>query len=417
MLRSNILALTLFVIVSFVASQTTDIESAYVVSGTNESSVSGIFTAFGNNESAILVENAGTFLCTGCTVIKTGNTSNTTDGSFSDLNAAVSVQINGTLTMRHSTIYTDGIAATGAKVYEDGSSAYLYDLVVAVTAEFALGIYQAGGYIYAEGVTVTTNGKYSGCFSTDEGGGIMEIYNSEAYTLAEDSVLVYSTGNITATGIIGQTHLSPAGVIDGTNYITLVNPTISVGPVEHGVFQIFNSGDSASGTANVWVTGGSIDETRGVAPFLLTANAIFEVQFTEVEIALKTSTFVNLSANYKWGTTGSNGGTASVNLTRQSIEGNVYVDEISSATLLLADYSNLTGSINSAKTGGSVYLEIDETSVWTVTDNSYVTGLGISVSNNTSSSGTTSDLSHLIVTTGNYTVYYTGNSTDRKSVV
>jgi hypothetical protein len=84
-----------------------------------------------------------------------------------------------------------------------------------------------------------------------------------------------------------------------------------------------------------------------------------------------------------WGTTGSNGGTAVLNVSKQTLTGSVVVDKISTATLKLSNGSTLTGAVNAANTAKSVLLALDSGSRWTVTANSYVTVLsGLTVSGN-----------------------------------
>lgn len=139
-------------------------------------------------------------------VVKTGDTDDLTDDAFSALNAAVAAQIGRTLYMHGGSIYTNGQGAHGFKLHQANSSAYLYDISIAATSDFAPGVYIAGGYVYVQGATVTTNGEYCDAFSTDKGAGVVEVVGGKAFTLGEHSNLIYSTGYITVTNLQGVRH-------------------------------------------------------------------------------------------------------------------------------------------------------------------------------------------------------------------
>jgi hypothetical protein len=53
------------------------------------------------------------------------------------------------------------------------------------------------------------------------------------------------------------------------------------------------------------------------------------------------------------------------------------VDDISTLNLYLKDQSAFTGSINSEGQSGDVYIEIEDGSTWTLTADSYVSGLTV----------------------------------------
>ena len=72
-----------------------------------------------------------------------------------------------------------------------------------------------------------------------------------------------------------------------------------------------------------------------------------------------------------WGNFGSNGGTVTLNLTNQKINGNIVVDSISKLTMNLTNNSYFTGSINK-NNEGEVSLVLDKTSTITLTGNTYV---------------------------------------------
>lgn len=396
---SRSLALIALTVSRLANAQTTDIPSAVTINGVTASDDRRFFSASGTNESALLVENGADYSCTSCVFAKTGDFTNQNDNSFSDLNSAVSVQLGGKLTLYGGSVYTEGLGAHGFKMYEANSSAYIYDTVIAASDEFAHGVYIAGGYLYVEGATVSTNGEFSGAFSTDQGGGTMEIVNCNAMTLGNHSNLIYSTGNVTATNLKGQTLYGTAGTIDGNNYINIINPDFSVAPNFYGAFQIFNSFTAPTGTGVISVSGGSIAETRGEFGLLLASNSWAILYLKSVTLSLPSGNFINSAATEGWGTDGANGGNATVYCTDQTVTGSVTVDDISNVTLWLNSSSAYTGAINSAQAAGHVDLYLDQTSTWTVTGTSFVRILGNSKKN----------LSN--IQSAGYTVYYTAAET------
>ena len=75
-----------------------------------------------------------------------------------------------------------------------------------------------------------------------------------------------------------------------------------------------------------------------------------------------------------WGSSGSNGGTVTMTLENQNIEGNIVVGSSSSLTLILKS-STFKGTINSAKTASKFNITMDSGSTITLTGNSYYTSL------------------------------------------
>ena len=110
---------------------------------------------------------------------------------------------------------------------------------------------------------------------------------------------------------------------------------------------------------------------------------IFFVTNTVATIDLENVTITNQDADgyflraaaAGWGSEGSNGGQATMNLVKQTAEGDIIVDETSSLNLYLKDCSSYTGAINSDNEDGQIYVEIQDGSTWTLSGDSYITSL------------------------------------------
>ena len=76
-----------------------------------------------------------------------------------------------------------------------------------------------------------------------------------------------------------------------------------------------------------------------------------------------------------WGKEGSNGGQVNLSASNQTINGDMIVDSISTLNLYLKSGSVFTGAINPDGAEGSVYVELESGSKWTLTGDSYISSL------------------------------------------
>ena len=77
----------------------------------------------------------------------------------------------------------------------------------------------------------------------------------------------------------------------------------------------------------------------------------------------------------KWGNTGSNGGDVTLNANNQVMDGDVFVDSISTLTMKLSNGSKYTGTINGENTAKTISLTLDSSSTITLTGDTYITSL------------------------------------------
>ena len=105
-------------------------------------------------------------------------------------------------------------------------------------------------------------------------------------------------------------------------------------------------------------------------------NVTTTINLTGVSLnyASDSDVLADLSAD-SWGTSGSNGGNATINLSEQTAAGNILVDSVSSLTLNISDNSSYSGAINPTGAAGSVTVTIDSGSTWTLTGDTYIDAL------------------------------------------
>ena len=131
------------------------------------------------------------------------------------------------------------------------------------------------------------------------------------------------------------------------------------------------SGDAAEGNSSFSMTGGSLTSLTG-SMFHVT-NVTTTIDLSGVTLTGAEDSTVLLSATQdSWGNSGSNGGHVTMNLTGQSAEGDIVVDEVSSVALNLTGSSSYSGAITGE---GSASVTLEAGSSWTLTGDSSVDSL------------------------------------------
>lgn len=366
-------------------------------------------SATSSDESAIVVNDGGSLNATDLTISKSGDSSNTENSEFYGLNAAVLVQKGSEATIKDTTIKT---SATGANaIFSTGENATLNvsNTKITTTGDSSRGLDATyGGTINANKVTITTSGQHCAAVATDRGEGTVAVKNSILNTNGKGSPCVYSTGNITVSNSKGTATDSSCAVIEGKNSITLNNTKLTsygVGRVDDGIdncgVMIYQSmsGDANEGTGTFSATDSTLTISKKskiyeTSPMFFITNTDAVINLENTKLNYGSNQLVTVSGNDgEWGSQGSNGGNLTLNATNQILNGNISVDNISTASFILKG-STLTSTINSENNAKEVNLSLDSSSKWVVTGDSYVTTL--TLENN--------DLS--LIEDHGYTIYY-----------
>lgn len=366
-------------------------------------------SATSSDESAIVVNDGGSLNATGLTISKSGDSSNTENSEFYGLNAAVLVQKESEATIKNTTIKT---SATGANaIFSTGENATLNvsNTKITTTGDSSRGLDATyGGTINANKVTITTSGQHCAAVATDRGEGTVTVKNSILNTNGKGSPCVYSTGTISVSDSKGTATNSSCSVIEGKNSITLNNTKLTsygVGRVDDGIdncgVMIYQSmsGDASEGTGTFSATDSTLTISKKskayeTSPMFFITNTDAVINLENTKLNYGSNQLVTVSGNDgEWGSQGSNGGNLTLNATNQTLNGNISVDNISTASFILKS-STLTSTINSENNAKEVNLSLDSSSKWVVTGDSYVTTL--TLENN--------DLS--LIEDHGYTIYY-----------
>ena len=336
------------------------------------------YTSTTGGENALLVSGKSVTL-SGITVNKTGDSSSE-NADFYGTNAAILATNGATLTIDGATIVTDGAHANAVFSYGTGTTVNISDSTITTSGNNSGGLMTTGGAtLNATNLTVTTSGNSSAAIRSDRGGGTVTVSEGSYETSGVGSPAIYSTADITVSDATISASNSEAVVIEGGNSVTLVNvdatgnnaklngqSTIATNVL---IYQSM-SGDASEGSSSFTMNGGSLTSLTG-AMFHVT-NVTTTINLTNVDLvnASDSSDFLIASAD-SWGTSGKNGGHATVNLTSQTVSGNITVDSVSSVTLNLQN-SFYTGAIANS---GTVNVTMDASSTWTLTGDSYITSL------------------------------------------
>lgn len=320
-------------------------------------------------------------------VTKTGNA----DGDEADFygeNSAVFATEKGTLTIKDSLIETNGTHANAVFSYGEGTTVNISDSVIETQGDCSGGIMTTGGgTMNAENLTINTSGRSSAAIRSDRGGGTVNVTKGYYKTSGMGSPVVYSTADITVSDSYMESTASQGIVVEGKNSVTLNNDTLiadnntknSDKSDYYQAVMIYQSmsGDAAEGTSSFTANGGSITNKNGDIFFV--NNTATEINLSGVEITNEDADGVFLRAEAAgWGSEGSNGGKVNMTASGQVVNGDMLVDDVSTLNLYLKDKSAFTGSVNSDGQSGDVYVEIEDGSTWTLTADSYISGLTVS---------------------------------------
>lgn len=317
-------------------------------------------------------------------VSKTGD-SEGDEADFYGENAAVFATNGATLTIADSLVVTNGTHANGVFSYGEGTTVNVSDSVIETSGNCSGGIMTTGGgTMNASNLNIHTTGNSSAAIRSDRGGGTVNVEEGSYVTEGTGSPVIYSTADITVSDAYMESTSSQGVVVEGKNSVTLNdcelladnNSKNSDKSDYYQAVMIYQSmsGDAASGTSSFEMNGGSLVNKNGDIFFV--NNTACEIKLSNARITNEDEEGIFLRAEAAgWGNEGSNGGKINFTAADQEINGDMIVDDVSVLNLYLTEKSSFAGAINTDGQAGSVYVELDEGSTWTLTGDSYISGL------------------------------------------
>ena len=372
---------------STTTSTTSDYDySSYSATSSNTNLKSQTISSTTSGESAVYITESGITI-EDSTITKSGDISSdsTEDSEFYGINAAILVQ-GGGLTMTGGSISTSAKGANALVATNGGTVTISGTTITSTGTASARGLHATyGGTITANNVSISSTGGSCANLATDRGEGTVACTNCSLSTSGAGSPLIYSTGEITVTNTTGTASAAQAVVVEGKNSATIKSSELkcSASPNnkndECGVLIYQSqSGDAESCTSSFTGENSKIEILESSSYY--DSAPMFYITNTDANIALTNCEFNYGSNNFliadegSWGSSGSNGGTVTLTLTNQNIEGNILVGNSSSLTMQLVN-STIKGTINGNQTAAKLAITLDSDSSITLTGNSYYTSL------------------------------------------
>ena len=346
------------------------------------------------DENAIHASGNITATISNSTITKSGDSDGGDNTSFYGTNSAILATGGATLNLDNLTITTNATGANGVFSYggsattnntsNDGTTINISNSTITTTKDNSGGIMTTGGGIMnATNLNIKTSSVSSAAIRTDRGGGTVTVSGGTYETSGKGSPTIYSTANVSAIKATLISNTSEGIVIEGKNSVTLEDCLLTATNNElNGLSTTYKniflyqsmSGDAANGSSMFTAKNSKITTNKGDSFYVTNTTAIINLTNNTIINNDSTGAFLRIQKD-SWGTTGSNGGTVTLNMTNQTTTGSIIADSISSLSINLKDNSLYTGSLNQDNTAKELTLTIDATSRIKLTGDAYVTSL------------------------------------------
>ena len=264
----------------------------------------------------------GTLTMNNCTISKTGDGSNGDNSSFYGNNSSIyagSASSSG---------YSSTTSASGAKIIISGGSVTssseganavfatngatieVDGITIVNNSNVSRGLHCTyGGTITATDVDITTNGATSSTIATDRGGGTVSVTGGTATANGSKSAVIYSTGTMSATDLVGKSAKGEIAVIEGDNTITMTNCTMTSGSSERALLMMQSGSGDASGVNPVMtITGTSLTMTDASAPLLEVATCVTATcTLDNCTVTIPSGILMYVMEDSQWSTSGATG--------------------------------------------------------------------------------------------------------------
>lgn len=351
------------------------------------------FISTSSDENALLISSDVSVSASKIIVTKTGDSDGGDSTSFYGNNSGVLAKNGASVYIDNSEITTDATGANGIFSYggsattnnssNDGTSITINNSKITTTKDNSGGVMvTGGGTLYGNNLEINTAGTSSAAIRSDRGGGTLVIKGGSYTTTGKGSPSIYSTANITVSDATLTSKKSEGIVIEGKNSVSLDNVTLTdtnsklngLSTTYKNIFLYQSmSGDASVGSAEFTSKNSTITTNKGDTFYITNTSATITLENNIFKSNDKSGAFLRIEAG-PWGTSGSNGGDVTLNITKQTITGDILVDNISSLNINMTN-STYEGTINGNNTAKSITLKLDKTSKIKLTGDTYITSL------------------------------------------
>ena len=356
------------------------------------------YTSKGDDENALRVSGASVSLEDVQVHKQGGASSNTENGDFYGMNAALLATDGALLTISKAEISSDAPNGNGVFSYGEGTVISINKSSIETLGDNSGGLQTTGGAtMNAVDVQVSTAGSSSAAIRSDRGGGTVNVIGGSYRSSGLNSPAVYSTADITVMNAELTAENSEALVIEGKNAIKLLDCQVSGqmsstqgASSDENVHNVMiyqsMSGDAEIGTSEFSAQGGRITSQNGDMFYVTNTHCLMTLDGVElIDESESGGVLLRVCGNSGrrgWGVAGANGGQVELLAKHQHLAGDVQVDSVSTLSLQLTEGSVLTGAINIVENaaGGeavpdNVSVSIAEGCAWNLTGDCTISSL------------------------------------------
>ncbi len=264
----------------------------------------------------------GTLTLNNCTFTKTGDGSGGDNSSFYGNNSTIyagsasstgysstSSASNAKIIINNGTV-TSNAQGANAVIATNGATIEIEGITIVNNNSVSRGLHATyGGTITASDVDITTNEATSSTIATDRGGGTVTVNGGKATANGSKSAVIYSTGTMAATDLVGTSAQGEIGVIEGDNSITMTNCTMTSGSSERGLLMMQSgSGDAEGVNPTMTITGTSLTMTDSSAPLLEVATCVTATcTLSNCTLTVPSGILMYVMSDSQWSTSGAIG--------------------------------------------------------------------------------------------------------------
>ncbi len=350
------------------------------------------YTSKGDDENALRVSGASVSLEDVQVHKQGGASSNTENGDFYGMNAALLATDGALLTISKAEISSDAPNGNGVFSYGEGTVISINKSSIETLGDNSGGLQTTGGAtMNAVDVQVSTAGSSSAAIRSDRGGGTVNVIGGSYRSSGLNSPAVYSTADITVMNAELTAENSEALVIEGKNAIKLLDCQVSgqmssTQGASSTTPRRVRASPAEIGTSEFSAQGGRITSQNGDMFYVTNTHCLMTLDGVELIDESESGGLLlrvcGNSGRRGWGVAGANGGQVELLAKHQHLAGDVQVDSVSTLSLQLTEGSVLTGAINIVENaaGGeavpdNVSVSIAEGCAWNLTGDCTISSL------------------------------------------
>jgi len=239
-----------------------------------------------------------------------GNNSSIYAGAASSSNYSSTTAASGAKIIINGGTVTGNTTGANAVIATNGATIEVDGLTIVNNSSVSRGLHATyGGIINASNVNITTNGETSSTIATDREGGTVTVDGGTATANGAKSAVIYSTGTMSATDLVGTSAKGEIGVIEGDNSITMTNCTMKSGSSERGLLLMQSgSGDATGVNPTMTITGTSLTMTDASAPLIEVATCVTAtITLSNCTLTVPSGILMYVMDDSQWSTDGAVG--------------------------------------------------------------------------------------------------------------